>query len=698
MNHSHLAFRSYALNVILFRIFLTAMVVLVNGGFTEAKDRRPTSKLTSKPTGRSTSGRERLDSPYRVQLTRVRSIDGSNQTVGGEAGSVQLRLSPSDYPGDGSGEMIISADQRANPRTISNTIVQQSVDQPNSRGLSNMIWAWGQFLDHDIDLTLTGIDNGSADIEIEDENDPLGPNPILFDRSDFAAGTGTKENPRTQLNAITSYIDASNVYGSDVVRAGLLRTFAGGRLRVSDGDLPPINDIGLPDSGSSAGFLVGDIRGNENVVLTSLHTLFVREHNRLCRLIALLDPEADDEGIYQLARKIVQAEIQSITYNEFLPALLGRPVESGSIAPSSQPGIATEFSTACYRFGHSTLSANIDLVGPNTAGSISLTDAFFNPGFLQGKPVNVDLLLAGLPTRPCQEIDVRIVSNLRTFLFGPPGAGGFDLAALNIQRGRDHGLADYNSMREAYQLSRVNEFAEITSDVSLQAALEDLYGNVDNIDAWVGGLAEDHVSNGSVGPLILAVLSDQFSRLRSADSFFYENDRDLKTPIVEAIVNIKDLKLQDIILANTTVRNYYETPFFAETGRETDVVARYDRDHDQIYIIGNAEPNTLWIFDDGLGISIVAGENTNINAQKIWSIPAGHKPHLTIDLGHGDDSLTLIGLDLNRVVLSLGGDNDRLSKLFTRSEFLASDTTGDRTSPRVNHGNSKPLRRASFLR
>ena len=97
------------------------------------------------------------------------------------------------------------------------------------------------------------------------------------------------------------------------------------------------------------------------------------------------------------------------------------------------------------------------------------------------------------------------------------------LLPKSIRRGRDHGLADYNTVREAYALPRVTNFDQITSNVELRGKLQALYGSVDNIDLWVGGLAEDHVPGGSVGETVRAIISDQFERLRDGDRFFYLN-------------------------------------------------------------------------------------------------------------------------------------------------------------------------------
>src|SRR5205807_148423 len=160
------------------------------------------------------------------------------------------------------------------------------------------------------------------------------------------------------------------------------------------------------------------------------------------------------------------------------------------------------FSTAAFRLGHSLLAPDVQFLNPDGSTAfapVSLANSFFNPPVLEAN--GADPILKYLATDNAQEIDNKIVPELQNFLFGPPGAGGFDLASLNIQRGRDHGLADYNTTRAAYGLPRVTSFAQITSNPALAAQLQSLYGNVNNIDLWVGGLAEDHVPGGSVGPL-----------------------------------------------------------------------------------------------------------------------------------------------------------------------------------------------------
>ena len=114
-----------------------------------------------------------------------------------------------------------------------------------------------------------------------------------------------------------------------------------------------------------------------------------------------------------------------------------------------------------------------------------LRDTFFKPQNLAA-PGELDYLLKGLASDQQQEVDMHMVDDVRNFLFGEPLAGGFDLATLNIQRGRDHGLPDYNTVRSAFGLPKVTSFSQISSDPEVQTGLQTLYGDVNLIDPWVG--------------------------------------------------------------------------------------------------------------------------------------------------------------------------------------------------------------------
>jgi hypothetical protein len=516
----------------------------------------------------------------RVLLSAVyRSIDGTGNNLQhsdwGSAGTQLLRNTTVAY---GDGISSPAGADRPNPRLISNLVLSQTEDIFNDRHLTQFIFQWGQFLDHDMDLTeeahpfeFINIPVPIGDPQLDPDN--TGTQSIMLFRSRYDTATGTStSNPRQQINQITSYLDGSNVYGSDAVRAAALRTFVGGKLKTSDGNLLPYNTSGQPNASpppldAADYFLAGDIRANEQPGLTSLHTLFMREHNRLAAEIAAKQFKGKnlananiDESIYQQARRIVIAEIQSITYREFLPALLGQTA-LGSYAgydPSVNPGIANVFSAALYRVGHTMLPLSLTMMNDDLSamgpGQMGLGDAFFQPSIVE--TFGIDPFLMGLGASLAQEIDSHIVDGVRNLLFDPPAQS--DLAAINIQRGRDHGLPGYNQTRRDFGLESYTSFSQITSDPNVAAALSQAYGgDIEKVDLWVGAISEDHMPGCSVGELIQAALVDQFRRLRDGDRFFYENQFS-----GAELAAIQNTTLADIIRCNTGLTHLQDNMFF----------------------------------------------------------------------------------------------------------------------------------------
>jgi hypothetical protein len=539
------------------------------------------------------SSKEGVNPPQLVVETVgafYRTINGSgnhaDHSMQGAAKTDFIRLGyPAVYP-DGHGDQI-DISGRPNPRDISNRLITQPGPIANDRLLTDWVVQWGQFIAHDLSLATSSPEAnvlsdqtiGDFSIPVTSPLDPLGPNPIQFNRSDFDPDTGTPDdmegrpNWREQINHVTSYLDASQIYGSDDGRAAALRTFEDGKLRISEDGLLPRNTDHWPNDdpfhlGESL-FLAGDVRGNEQVGLTAVHILFVREHNRLAERIKAEDPSLNDEQIYQLARKLVGAELQIITYEEYLPAVFGNAAPDPALAqydPTVDASITNAFATAMFRFGRSMQSPKSQLVDDNgdSVGSLSWRDSFFDPAILGDDPQKVDFVLKGLASQFAQENDPFVVDELRNFLFGHPGAGGMDLAALEIQRGRDHGLQDFNALRESYDLTRVTSFGQISSRPEIQAALQELYGSVDNIDSWVGAIAEDHLPGSSAGPTVTEVVVNQFVRLRDGDQYFFVNDPVLKLPIVSGVMDWQRVTLAEIIRKNTSITNIQDNVFFRE--------------------------------------------------------------------------------------------------------------------------------------
>ena len=283
-----------------------------------------------------------------------------------------------------------------------------------------------------------------------------------------------------------------------------------------------------------------------------MHTLFVREHNYWAGTFATLNPGLDGDDYYEMARLIVAAEMQAITYNEFLPLLLGKnalPRYRGH-KPGVDPGISNLFATVAYRMGHSLLSPTllrVDEKGDEIpAGHLSLAAAFFNP--IHTEQEGIDPTLRGLARQQCQELDGKLVDEVRNMLFGPPPSPGLDLAALNIQRGRDHGIPSFTETCRMIGLSPARSFRDINPDPAVWRPMAEVYDDVSQVDAWVGGLCEPHARGAMVGPMMKKVLVDQFSRLRDGDRFFYKGC--LPRPLVRLV---EHQTLARIIRRNTGI-------------------------------------------------------------------------------------------------------------------------------------------------
>lgn len=595
-----------------------------------------------------------------------RTIDGTdNNPLDPNLGQAKDQLLRAVEPDYGDGISTLAGSTRPSPREISNEIFSQSESKPNEKGFSDFLWIWGQFLDHDITLSKESEEEGEeAPIPVPADDamfDPTGSGTVTIDftRSEYDPTTGQAVgNPRQQLNDITPYIDASNVYGSDPVRQAALRD-SDGRMKVSEGDLMPFNVDGQPNAmGTSATFFLGgDERANENIVLSSMHSLFLREHNRLVTEFEQQHPEWEAETLYQEARRIVEAQMQAITYNEFLPKLLGEgalDVYEG-YDWNVDPAIANIFSTAAYRLGHTLLSSTIHRVdedgSENEFGNLSLLDAFFQPQRLVDEG-GIDALLRGAGTSEAESIDHQIIDDVRNFLFGPPGAGGLDLASLNIQRGRDHGLEDYNGARQAYGLDPVTTFAEITSNVALQTKLEEVFGTVDNIDVFVGALAEDPVPGSMLGLLFHVALVDQFTRLRDGDAFWYE------ARLSDAEIDmINETTLSDIIERNTGIETMQDDVFTAMQrsagSDEADVLIAGD----EAYLLLGMDGN------DDMMAGKVAGEmHGGAGADRLFGNTADDwlVGGTDADQLHGEGGDDVLSAGLGNDFLTAGMDNDVL--------------------------------------
>ena len=221
-------------------------------------------------------------------------------------------------------------------------------------------------------------------------------------------------------------------------------------------------------------FIAGDERVNEQVHLTVLHTLYVRDHNRMAIEMSKVNPHWDDERIYQEVRHIMAASVQHITINEFLPLLLGPELITRYNLTESDGywngydenvhmGPAHGFQTAAFRFGHTFIQSMVRRYNKwhEFIGEDPLRNLLRQP-FIVYEPGKMDELIGGLINTPAQTYDPFISGEVGNHLFEQPQDGfGLDLPAINLQRGREHGVPGYNVWREWCGLPRAESFEDL---------------------------------------------------------------------------------------------------------------------------------------------------------------------------------------------------------------------------------------------
>ncbi|XP_020623594.1 peroxidasin homolog [Orbicella faveolata] len=468
-----------------------------------------------------------------------------------------------------------------------------------------MVMTWGQFLDHDLTLTefTVGV-NPQLDCGTSQE-----PCPSLIEKP-FCFGVNISSRVRlsgdplarctplvrseqnshgNQINEITAYLDGSQVYGSDLETAKSLRFFKLGLLIVE----PFINSSDLPilpaqeSVGGEAGFCrsndtetqpcfrAGDPRVNENQALMAMHALWVREHNRIAKHLFTLNPSWKDEKLYQEARRIVGAMLQHITYNEWLPTLIpsqrlrrkaGVALEadgtfSNDYAPEINSTIINSFATAGLRIGHTlirenfTVSSGVDLIDQLSQSPVD----FFNPGPLNDPNLGVNPytgLYLGLAGIRAGEFDRNIADAVRERLIIPGPDGGFfgDLAAINMQRGRDHGLPGYIQFSTLCggPVARGYNFNGLKNILSSQRRrLARAYKTVEDIDLFAGLLSERNLRGSELGLTTTCLMLAQFSRTRRGDRFWYERNDTLTGFTIEQLTEIRKASLARVICDNS---------------------------------------------------------------------------------------------------------------------------------------------------
>ncbi|HEX4173158.1 MAG TPA: peroxidase family protein [Acetobacteraceae bacterium] len=581
------------------------------------------------------------------------SIDGSGNNPTdptlGAANTDEVRLAPANFA-PGTTDTPVDG---PNPRDISNAIFANDANATDPGGRSAYMYALGQFVDHDIDLnndqTPAADGSNTLSFTIPDDDPSLPPgSQISITRGQVDPSNGAA------VNSVTQYLDLSQVYWSDPTTAANLRN-SDGTLKTSTGDYLPIVD---------GQYYGGDVRAAENPDLTSLDVLFVREHNYWVAQLRAEDPSLTGDQLYSMARAITTAEYQNIVYTEFLPHLLG----DNALTPyqgynsSVSPQIFEEFSTAAYRFGHSIVSPTETKIAND--GTVleqqDLVAASAEPTSSYQINGGADALLRNLAQDYSQQEGATINSDLRNMLnANPPGDVG-DLAAIDILRERDLGIATLNQTREALGMTPYTSFDQITSDPTLASELQQVYGSVDQVDLFVGGLAENPAGGGSmVGPTFQAIIAQQFENLRDGDPSFYLNQG--FSP--QLMTQIQNTTLSDLIVRDAGTTAMQPDAFIA-TERHSSDVASPNPQAPQL-VIGIDADNAVIAGSPGVDNTIVAGLGANQqlsgggSSDTFVFLGSGHQDTVT-DFNPATDKLdfenTMTAMDFSNVDLSAAPD------------------------------------------
>uniref|UniRef100_A0A6P4E4C0 LOW QUALITY PROTEIN: chorion peroxidase-like n=1 Tax=Drosophila rhopaloa TaxID=1041015 RepID=A0A6P4E4C0_DRORH len=303
-------------------------------------------------------------------------------------------------------------------------------------------------------------------------------------------------------------------------------------------------------------------RTNQIISLITLQILLAREHNRVADALNQLNPSASDEWLFQEARRIVIAEMQHITYNEFLPIIIGpQQMKRFRLVPLHQgyahdynvnvnPAITNEFSGAAYRMGHSSVDGKFQIRQQHghIDEVVNIPDVMFNPSRMRKREFYDDMLRT-LYSQPMQQVDSSISQGLSRFLFRGDNPFGLDLAAINIQRGRDQGLRSYNDYLELMGAPKLQSFQQFPSEIGQK--LSRVYRSPDDIDLWVGGLLEKAVEGGVVGGTFAEIIADQFARFKQGDRYYYEYDN----AVNPGAFNPQQLQLRKVTMARLLCDN-----------------------------------------------------------------------------------------------------------------------------------------------
>ncbi|KFB41291.1 AGAP004036-PA-like protein [Anopheles sinensis] len=516
-----------------------------------------TGKVGFRRQKRCLLGEARCEKPH----SRYRRFDGRCNNIApggslwGSAGYPMGRVLPPAYDDGIWSPRTVSVTGRYLPtaRKLSSTLFAD-LHQPHEH-YNVLLMQFGQFLAHDFSrnslisskskcCTPDGsrrhpeASPGCMSIPVSSGDDFYGQHGVRcmhFMRSAVAPMDDCSAPHGRQLSAVSHFIDGSPIYGVTKEQAHGLRAHEGGRLKSLNhrryhNELPPIEKAdGACEKWAELCFRTGDGRSNQLISLVAVHTLMLREHNRVAKGLHRRNPHWSDGTLYQEARRIVVGQLQHIVYNEYLPKVVGqryatlyglhptRGEYSDAYSDRVDPSVTSEFTVAAFRFGHSTVPSKFELKD----GPVETWHTFLDPTRFRERTFYDDLFHT-LQRQPMESVDELFSSSVTRFLDVKAGKSyGVDLSAINIQRGRDHAVRPYNDYLRLVGKAGVSSFDDYGEEMGRK--LRSLYAHPDDVDLYVGGVLETPIEGAVVGETFAELISEQFSRFRKGDRYFYSH-------------------------------------------------------------------------------------------------------------------------------------------------------------------------------
>ncbi|XP_072384159.1 salivary peroxidase/catechol oxidase-like [Diabrotica undecimpunctata] len=535
------------------------------------------------------------------ELSGFRSINGScnnfNKGSLGESYTAFERLLPAVYLNNyEASKRSLTKATLPSARKISNAIIS---NKPNPHESLTMAFnLFGQFIEHDLSSialsvmihrndSFTCCDTYGYDIAPRYKHPLCMPIQISSDdkyyskkhvhcmnyvRSLPAMGSDCSIGYLEQQNQATHYLDGSQIYGTSDEASWELRTKEGGKLKTSKNNFPYVSNKPQEHcrvkSDQDICFVSGDQRVNLHPQITVMYTLWIREHNRIAVELSRVNKHWDDERVFQEARKIVIAEIQHITYYEWLKHLLDTKyltiIEKFSkYRDDIDPSVSNAFVTAAIRSMYSMLSENISFVDHNQKEiSALILHKTYNKPEVVTKDENFNLILRGLSNQVAQKIS-NFYSNELNNMFLADDNYGYDIVSLDIQRGRDHGLPGYNDYRKLCGLQKASNFKDFTDVMTNNSVniLSKQYKHVDDVDLLIGGVLEKPLQGSLVGQTFSCIFADQFVRTRRGDRYFYLNSHQPKPFTHLQLSEIKKITLARIFCDNSDIATIQQNVF-----------------------------------------------------------------------------------------------------------------------------------------